>query len=107
MNIKIDGVTIKNCVGDCICTTAPPLKVTVDNLEVVNCTLENSRRQGISFVATGENYLIKGCNIGRINGTDPQCGIDFEHYDYVRNAVFETKNIAINIVSNFFIFSPP
>ena len=95
-NIKIDGVTIKNCVGDCICTTAPPLKVTVDNLEVVNCTLENSRRQGISFVATGENYLIKGCNIGRINGTDPQCGVDFEHYDYVRNTVFDNCNFYDN-----------
>ena len=95
-NIRIDSVTIKNCIGDCIGTSAPPLKVTVDNLEVVNCTLENSRRQGISFVATGENYLIKGCNIGRINGTDPQCGVDFEHYDYVRNAVFDNCNFYDN-----------
>ena len=89
-NIELSGITIKNCIGDCICTIAPPLKVTVDNLNIVNCTLENSRRQGISFVATGENYLVQNCNIKNINGTDPQCGIDFEHYDYVKDVIIDS-----------------
>lgn len=95
-NIEIKGVTVKDCIGDCICPFAPPLKITVDNLSIIDCTLENSRRQGISFVATGENYLIKNCNIGKINGTDPQAGIDFEHYDYVRNTVFDGCNFYDN-----------
>lgn len=94
--IEINGTTVKDCIGDCIATNAPPLKVTVDNLSIINCTLENSRRQGISFVATGENYLIKDCNIGNINGVDPQCGIDFEHYDYMKNTVIDNCNFYDN-----------
>lgn len=95
-NIEINGTVIKDCIGDSICTIAPPLNVTVDNLKIIDCTLENSRRQGISFVATGENYLVKGCNIGRINGTDPQSGIDFEHYDYVKDVVIDECNFYDN-----------
>lgn len=95
-NIEINNVTIKSTVGDCIATNAPTIKVTVDNLKIINCTLENSRRQGISFVSTGENYLISECNIGKINGTDPQCGIDIEHYDYVKNIVIDKSNFYDN-----------
>ena len=95
-SIEINGTTVKDCIGDCIGTSAPPLKVTVDNLKIVDCTLENSRRQGISFVATGENYVVKDCNIGNINGVDPQCGIDFEHYDYMKNTVIEGCNFYDN-----------
>ena len=87
-NIEINGTVIKDCIGDSICTIAPPLNVTVDNLKIIDCTLENSRRQGISFVA--------GCNIGRINGTDPQSGIDFEHYDYVKDVVIDECNFYDN-----------
>ena len=95
-NIEINSTTVKDTIGDCITTTAPPLKVTVDNLKIINCTLENARRQGISFVATGENYLVKNCNIGNINGVDPQSGIDFEHYDYMKNTVIEGCNFYDN-----------
>ena len=95
-NIEINGTTIKDCIGDSITTIAPPLSVTVDNLKIIDCTLENSRRQGISFVATGENYLVKDCNIGKINGTDPQSGIDFEHYDYIRDVVIDGCNFYDN-----------
>ena len=89
-NIDINGIKVFNCCGDCIQTFAPPIKITVDNLNIINCTLEGSRRQGISFTATGENYLIKGCNIGKIQGTDPQSGIDFEHYDYIKNVIIDS-----------------
>ena len=95
-NVEINGTIIKDCVGDCICTIAPPIKVTVNKLKVLNCTLENSRRQGISFVATGENCIVRGCNIGKINGVDPQCGIDIEHYDYVKNTVIDNCNFYDN-----------
>lgn len=86
---NVNGVTVKDTIGDCICTFAPPIDLKVDDFRVINCTLENARRQGISFVATGENYLVKDCNIGNINGTDPQSGIDFEHYGYVKNVVID------------------
>ena len=86
-NITIENTKIYDCCGDCIQTLAPPIKTTVDNLIIKGCTLESSRRQGISFTATGENYLIDNCKIGKIQGTDPQAGIDIEHYDYVRNVV--------------------
>ena len=95
-NIELNGVTVKNCIGDLVATTAPPLKVTVDNFRVINCTLENARRQGISYVATGENYLIKDSNIGDIDGVDPQCGIDIEHYDYARGFVIDNTNFYDN-----------
>lgn len=88
-NIEINNVTIKSVIGDCIQTFAPPLEVTVDNLKIIDCTLEEARRQGISFVASGENYEIKGCNIGRIYGVDPQSGIDIEHYGYVKNVLID------------------
>lgn len=95
-NIKLNGVTANNSIGDCVTTLAPPIDVTVDNLSFVKCTFENSRRQGISFVATGENYLVKDCYIGNINGTDPQSGIDIEHYDYVKNVVIDGTNFYNN-----------
>ena len=95
-NIELNGLTIKDCIGDCICTIAPPIKLTVDNLKIANCTLENSRRQGISFVATGETYIVQNCNIGKINGVDPQSGIDFEHYDYVKNTTIDGCNFYDN-----------
>ena len=95
-NTTIDGTTIKDMIGDCITTFAPPVNVTVDNLKILNCTLENSRRQGISFVATGENYLVQGCNIGNINGVDPQAGIDIENYNYIRNIVIDKSNFYNN-----------
>lgn len=89
-NIEINNVVIKSIIGDCIQTFAPPLKVTVDNLKIIDCTLEDARRQGISFVATGENYEIKGCNIGKIYGVDPQSGIDIENYEYVKNVLIDS-----------------
>lgn len=98
-NVVIRGVKIFNCNGDCIGTNAPPNTTTkkeVNDLVIENCTLENSRRQGISFVATGDRPIVRNCNIGKINGVDPQCGIDFEHYDHVDNAIVEGCNFYDN-----------
>ena len=51
-DITLSNIIVKDCIGDCICTLAPPLKVVVSNLSINNCTLENSRRQGISVSYT-------------------------------------------------------
>ena len=88
-NIEINGTVISNCIGDCICTFAPPLKLYTDNVKILNCDLHGSRRQGISLVSSGENYLIQGCKIHNIGGIDPQFGIDIEHYEYVKNVLID------------------
>ena len=95
-NIEINNVVVKDMVGDCMQTFAPPLNVSVDDLIIKGCTLENARRQGISFVGSGERYLIENCNIGKIGGVDPQSGIDFEHYGYVRDVVINNSNFYDN-----------
>lgn len=95
-NIEINNVVVKDIVGDCIQTFAPPLNVSVNDLMIKGCTLENARRQGISFVANGENYIIENCNIGKISGVDPQSGIDFEHYGYVKDVVIDSSNFYDN-----------
>lgn len=88
-DVEIIGMKIKDTTGDCILTYPIPLKVTVEKLAIVDCELSGSRRQGISFVGTGENNLVKGTTIRDIAGIDPQCGIDFEHYDYCKNTVID------------------
>lgn len=95
-NIIIEDMEIYDCCGDCIQTLATPINATVDNLFIRNCILQGSRRQGISLTATGENYLIERCDIGNIQGTDPQAGIDIEHYKYVRNVVINKCNFYNN-----------
>lgn len=77
-NNVINTTEVKECTGDCICTTPPPCTVTVDNLTIIGCTLEDSRRQGISFTSVGTGCIVKDTKIGKISGIDPQCGIDFE-----------------------------
>ena len=88
-NIEINGTTIRDCIGDCIATMAPPIDTTVNNIKIMNCDLSSSRRQGISLVGTGENYLIQNCKIHDINGIDPQFGIDIEHYKYVKDVLID------------------
>ena len=56
--------------------------------------MKEARRQGISFVATGENYLILDSSIGNINGVDPQCGTDMEAYG--RNEKYLFKNVTFH-----------
>lgn len=87
--IEISGTTINNCVGDCIFTASTPIPSEVNDLTIIDCTLENSRRQGISLVANGHRYLVKDSNIGNIQGIDPQSGIDIEHYDYVEDVTID------------------
>lgn len=94
--IEITGTKINNCVGDCICTISTPIPSEVNDLTIVNCTLENSRRQGISLVSSGYRYLIKDSNIGNIQGVDPQSGIDIEHYDYVEDVTIDNVNFYNN-----------
>ena len=95
-NLIVDGTTIKDCIGDCMCSMDLPIEKYTNNVKIINCDLSGSRRQGISFVASGENYLIENCKIHGINGIDPQFGIDIEHYNYVKNVVVNKCNFYNN-----------
>lgn len=88
-NITIDGTTSNNFLTDGIITMPFPLNHTNNNLTLKNCTFENNRRQGMSFVGTTDGALLQGCKFGKTQGADPQCGIDFEHYTYVKNVVID------------------
>lgn len=71
-SVIIDGITVKNCWGDCIYVG--------DNsrdIKIRNCVLTSSRRQGIS-VTSGEHIEISRCYISNISGTNPQYAIDLE-----------------------------
>lgn len=71
-NIKISGITIKDCWGDCIYIGG---KAT--NVYVRNCILDGSRRQGVSITSAGKVF-IENCSIKNIKGTRPEYAIDVE-----------------------------
>ena len=104
---EINGTVIMNCQGD-VSMTSPGsdryfkneygeyigYDTLVCDAKWINCTMKEARRQGISFVATGENYLILDSSIGNINGVDPQCGTDMEAYG--RNEKYLFKNVTFH-----------
>lgn len=71
-NIKISGITIKDCWGDCIYIGG---KAT--NVYVRNCILDGSRRQGVSITSAGKVF-IENCTIKNIKGARPEYAIDVE-----------------------------
>lgn len=99
-------ITIRNCDiskgwGDCIdigCkwdSSIPYGSNRSKNIIIEDCTLHDSRRQGISVVGC-EGLLVKNCDIYNIEGDAPQAGIDLEvnFKDYPnKNCVFDGLNI--------------
>jgi len=98
-NIVISGITIKECWGDCIYVGNSSKNVTI-----VNCTLINGRRQGIS-VTSANGVTIKNCNISNVNGTAPQYAIDIEPNkgESVDNVLIDNVK-AINCFGGFQIY---
>ena len=89
-NCSVQNMIIKDCTGDCAGTAASLFRgATVDDCQIIGCTLENARRQGFSLTGNGNNFLMKDCKIGKINGVDPQCGIDFESYGVTTNTIID------------------
>lgn len=89
-NVIIDGLTIKDCWGDCIYITK-----NAKNVKIENCVLDNGRRQGISIISA-EDVTIKNCKIQNISGTNPAYAIDVEPNkgDIIRNVFIE--NVIVN-----------
>lgn len=71
-HVRITGLTVKNCWGDCIYVGGESQDVQIDN-----CILDNGRRQGIS-ITSGRDITIRDCKITNVNGTAPQYAIDIE-----------------------------
>lgn len=71
-NVTISGLTIKDCWGDCVYIGSNS-----KNVIVSDCVLDNGRRQGVS-VTSGDNIVIRNCQISNIKGTSPEYAIDLE-----------------------------
>lgn len=71
-DVTLNGLTIKDCWGDCVYVGKKSGNVTIEN-----CQLDNGRRQGIS-VTDADSVFVKNCTIMNISGTNPQYGIDIE-----------------------------
>lgn len=76
-DIKIKGVTIKDCWGDGIYISSSDLNPYSQNIQIINCICDGNRRQGLSVVAC-RRALIMDCVFSNTWGTDPQCGLDLE-----------------------------
>lgn len=72
VNATVNGLTIKDCWGDCIYVGGRSQNVLIEN-----CTLDNGRRQGIS-VTKADGVTIRKCEIINVEGKSPQCAIDIE-----------------------------
>ena len=88
-NVRVSGLTIKNCWGDCIYINKHSKNVVIDG-----CILDHGRRQGISIVCA-DGVTISKCKITNVGGTNPQYGIDIEpnSKDFVDNVRIEHVTI--------------
>ena len=71
-NATLNGLSIKNCWGDCIYVGKQSRKIIIKN-----CRLDHGRRQGIS-ITSADSVIIKNCTISNVSGTNPQYAIDIE-----------------------------
>lgn len=71
-NVKISGINVSNCWGDCIYVGTNSSDVVIEG-----CNLSRGRRQGIS-ITSGKRIRISNCDITEISGTPPQFAIDVE-----------------------------
>lgn len=89
-NASINGITIKDCWGDCIYVGGNSKNVLIEK-----CILDHGRRQGIS-VTKADSVTIKNCKISNVSGTKPQYAIDIEPNanDTVNHILIENVEVA-------------
>lgn len=88
--VTVKDITIKDCWGDGIYIgQGKSGTITIDNIVIDNCFIDNARRQGIS-VTCGNNIVISNCHITNVGGHNPQAAIDIEP-----NGDLPASNIAI------------
>ena len=71
-NVTVSELTITDCWGDCIYIGGDS-----KNIQISNCQLRGSRRQGIS-ITKADGITVSNCKIADISGTNPQYAIDIE-----------------------------
>ena len=89
-NVLVDGITIKDCTGDCCSVGAVasydvfkpvPVGTPSYKVELRNCKFESSRRQGLT-VGFATDVIVDKCEFSGIystyKGTEPGAGIDIE-----------------------------
>lgn len=84
-DVAIDGMHMEACWGDCIYVGDDSR-----NVKITGCTLNNSRRQGIS-VTSADGVRISDCTITNVAGSNPQYAIDIEpnENESVDNVIIE------------------
>lgn len=89
INSSIQGITIKDCWGDCIYIGGNSRNVLINN-----CFLDHGRRQGVS-ITKAKNVTIRSCKIANVYGTNPQYAIDIEPNtnDTVDNVIIEKVKV--------------
>lgn len=88
-DIRIKGLEVKDCWGDCIYITNNANNVIIDQ-----CNLHDGRRQGISIISA-RDVRINNCTISGVRGTDPGYAIDVEpnKADTVMHVTFNNVRI--------------
>ena len=94
-NIRIKNTKITNFTGDCICLLGGDGFKSSTQINIEDCILDGSRRQGISIV-DGRYINVRRCLIQNIRGTDPQSGIDIEHYGIGNDILVEDSTFKNN-----------
>lgn len=75
-NIFISGAKVTNCWGDGIYLGQSGDEIS-KNITIVNCSVKNNRRDGISIISV-DGLKLDRFYAGYTNGTLPMCGINFE-----------------------------
>ncbi|MEL3908079.1 MAG: right-handed parallel beta-helix repeat-containing protein [Treponemataceae bacterium] len=108
-NTTIEGLKVESSGGDGVYVGYAESHISCKNTKLLNLTLEDNHRQGISVVAA-DGLLIEGCSIVGTRGTLPEAGIDFEPNEpskefancVVRNCSFRfNKGAGIQIYLKF------
>jgi len=96
-NVTIRDTIIKDCWGDGIYIgiVSATTRIQCENINILNVTCENNRRQGMSVTAC-VGGLALGSRFNQTNGVEPQSGIDIEpnEGDVVQN--FTVLNCVCN-----------
>lgn len=89
VNAQIEGITVKDCWGDCIF-----VDIKSKNILISDCKLDNGRRQGISII-WADGVRIKNCLITNVGGTAPEYAIDIEPdiYKSIDNVIIEDVKV--------------
>lgn len=98
-SVKVEGLTVMDCWGDCIYIGHSSSYVNISN-----CLLNNGRRQGLS-ITSGVNINVENVVITNVSGTNPEYAIDLEPNkgEKVKNVVIKNV-IALNCKGGFLCY---